>query len=91
MHKHQPGQSLSIGRPVPNTTVYILDENEEPVPIGAVGVMWVGGFGISKGYVKLPDQTNTRYKSDRFLRNRYVIDARDAPLTLNQASHVQYW
>ena len=39
MHKHQPWQVLSIGRPVPNTTVYVLDENEEPTPVGASGVM----------------------------------------------------
>ncbi|KAG8532506.1 uncharacterized protein KY384_002383 [Bacidia gigantensis] len=69
IHKHQAGQSLSIGRPVPNTTVYILDENEEPAPIGASGVMWVGGSCVSKGYVNLPELTNARYKADKFLNN----------------------
>ncbi|KAL8723373.1 MAG: hypothetical protein Q9181_007297 [Wetmoreana brouardii] len=69
MHKHQQGQTLSIGRPVPNTTVYVLDENEEPAPIGAVGVMWVGGSCVSRGYINLPNLTNARYKQDKFLGN----------------------
>lgn len=72
MHKYQPGQVLSIGRPVPNTTVYVLDENEEPAPIGASGVMWVGGSCVSRGYINLPDLTSARYKQDKFLKNQYV-------------------
>lgn len=69
MHKHQPSQTLSIGRPVPNTTVYILDERKEPVPMGACGVMWVGGLCVSRGYINLPDLTNDRYKKDKYLGN----------------------
>ncbi|KAL9608754.1 MAG: hypothetical protein Q9167_006426 [Letrouitia subvulpina] len=73
MHKHQPGQVISIGRPVPNTTVYVLDENEEPALIGAIGVMWVGGSCVSRGYISLPDLTNARYKKDKFLGNRRMM------------------
>ncbi|KAL9592185.1 MAG: hypothetical protein Q9179_006971 [Wetmoreana sp. 5 TL-2023] len=69
MHKHQQGQVLSVGRPVPNTTVYVLDKNEEPAPIGAVGIMWVGGSCVSRGYINLPGLTNARYKQDKFLTN----------------------
>ena len=76
MHKHQPGQVLTIGRPVPNTSVYILDENEEPASIGESGVMWVGGSCVSRGYVNLSDLTNARYKRDKFLENGYVIQFR---------------
>lgn len=91
MHKHQPGQVLSIGRPVPNTTVYVLDENEEPAPIGASGVMWVGGSCVSRGYINLPDLTNARYKQDKFLRNGYVLLAkRLITLILGQTHDVQY-
>ncbi|KAL6717774.1 hypothetical protein ACLMJK_003859 [Lecanora helva] len=73
MHKHHTGQPLSIGRPIPNTTVYILDENENPAPIGASGIMWVGGSCVSRGYINLPDLTDKRYRKDKFSNNGGVI------------------
>ena len=66
MHRHKAGVELTIGKPVPNTHVYILDENEQPVPIGATGSMWVGGAAVSRGYINLPELTATRYKYDQF-------------------------
>ena len=69
MQKHQPGELLTIGRPVPNTTVYVLDEHEEHVPIGVRGVMWVGGSCVSRGYIDLPELTNARYKEDKFRKD----------------------
>ncbi|OJD34115.1 amp-binding enzyme [Diplodia corticola] len=65
-HVHVPGQELSIGKPIPNTNVYILDEDEQPVPTGQVGCMWVGGKGVSRGYLNLPELTASRFKRDRF-------------------------
>ncbi|KAK0103697.1 hypothetical protein ONS95_005705 [Cadophora gregata] len=66
MHRHTTGTELSIGKPVPNTSVYILDEDENPVPIGQTGLMWVGGAAVSRGYLNLPELTSTRYKRDKF-------------------------
>ncbi|CAE7209334.1 hypothetical protein P3342_011865 [Pyrenophora teres f. teres] len=68
-HRHTPGQPLSIGKPLPNTTCYILDENEQPVPSGQKGTMWVGGAGVTRGYINLPELTSRRYKPDKFLEN----------------------
>lgn len=68
---HTPGVPLSIGKPIPNTNVYILsaDENdrERPVPIGHIGEMWVGGIGVSQGYLNLPDKTAERWRPDPFV------------------------
>jgi non-ribosomal peptide synthetase component F len=72
MSRHMSGGSLSIGKPVPNTSVYILDENENPVAIGQTGLMWVGGAAVSRGYVNLPELTSTRYKRDKFRDDEYV-------------------
>ena len=69
MHKHTSGGYLSIGKPVPNTNVYILDENENPVAIGQTGLMWVGGAAVSRGYLNLPDLTSKRYKHDKFVND----------------------
>lgn len=68
-HEHRPGMKLSIGRPNPNTNVYILDEEQYPVRIGEAGVMWVGGPGVTKGYVNLPELTAQRYRPDKFTRD----------------------
>lgn len=72
MQNHISGQPLSIGRPVPNTSVYVLDEFENPAPIGATGLMWAGGKCVSRGYLNLPQETANRYKVDRFRGNGYV-------------------
>lgn len=66
---HTTGYSLSIGTPTPNNSVYILDEDLKPVPIGEPGVMWAGGRGITRGYINLPEKTAERYRLDPFLND----------------------
>lgn len=63
---HQPGTKLTIGKPNPNTNVYILDDDLTPVGIGEPGLMWVGGLSVSRGYVNLPELTAERYRTDKF-------------------------
>ncbi|GJC83630.1 adenylate-forming reductase 06235 [Colletotrichum liriopes] len=66
MHLHQPGETLTIGKPTPNNTVYVLDSDGKSLCVGETGVMWAGGHGISRGYVSLPEKTAERYKPDPF-------------------------
>jgi amino acid adenylation domain-containing protein len=72
-HLHTPGKFLTIGTPLPNTTVYILDEDENPVAIGEKGSMWVGGAGVTRGYINLPELTSKRYKRDKFRNDNSVM------------------
>lgn len=65
-HLHTAGGQLTIGKPNPNTTLYILDDDEQPVKIGEPGLMWCGGKGVSGGYLNLPELSATRYKPDKF-------------------------
>ncbi|KAF1920256.1 hypothetical protein BDU57DRAFT_552695 [Ampelomyces quisqualis] len=65
-HRHTPRQPLSIGKPLPNTTCYILDDAEQPVAVGEEGTMWVGGAGVSRGYIHLPELNLARFKPDKF-------------------------
>ncbi|KAF4957600.1 hypothetical protein FSARC_11239 [Fusarium sarcochroum] len=68
-HLHTPGATLSIGKPNPNTNVYVLDDDQNPVPIGQPGTMWAGGRCVSQGYLNLPELTATRYKLDKFTQD----------------------
>ncbi|KAG0195366.1 hypothetical protein BGX28_001571, partial [Mortierella sp. GBA30] len=57
---------IPIGRPLPNKRVYILDTHGHPVPLGAVGEIYIGGVGISRGYLKRPDLTTKMFLPDPF-------------------------
>ncbi|HEX6339810.1 amino acid adenylation domain-containing protein [Umezawaea sp.] len=69
-HAGEPwaGEFLSIGRPIPNTTMYVLDEHLEPVPIGAVGEVFVGGVGVARGYAGNPALTAEKFVPDPYGR-----------------------
>ncbi len=58
-----------IGRPVDNTTMYILDSSLNPVPIGVSGELYIGGDGVSRGYLNRDDLTSERFISDPFSSN----------------------
>ncbi|MGD9047315.1 MAG: amino acid adenylation domain-containing protein [Anaerolineae bacterium] len=62
---------LTIGKPTPNNTVYILDEERNPCPMGEVGEMWAGGACVSAGYINNPSLNEERYAPDPFLGNGY--------------------
>ncbi len=57
----------NIGRPIPTTTVYMLDQALRPVPIGLGGEICVGGLGVARGYLNRPDLTSERFVPDPFV------------------------
>jgi len=64
--EHVPGQDVTIGTPIPGTTVYVLDEQLQPVSPGEIGEMWVGGIGVTAGYLGDQELTDARYLPDPF-------------------------
>lgn len=61
-----PTSIVPVGRPMPNSQLYVLDAHLQPLPIGVVGELCIGGAGVGRGYINDPEQTNARFLRDPF-------------------------
>ena len=55
------GKPVTIGRPLANTRVHVLDRNQEPLPIGIPGELYIAGAGVAEGYWNRPELTAERF------------------------------
>eukprot|EP00833_Pecoramyces_ruminatium_P013669 jgi/Orpsp1_1/1187701/evm.model.d7180000059555.1 len=57
---------INIGKPYCNCKIYILDKYKKPVPIGIVGEIYIGGYGVGKGYLNRPELTKEKFVENPF-------------------------
>jgi amino acid adenylation domain-containing protein len=59
-------EPILVGRPIPNTSCYVVDDRREPAPVGVPGEVLIGGAGVTRGYLGKPGLTADRYEPDPF-------------------------
>ncbi|MDM8550508.1 amino acid adenylation domain-containing protein [Desulfobacterales bacterium HSG2] len=60
------GDVVPIGKPIDNTRLYVLDQNDTPVPIGVIGELCIAGVNVGRGYLNKPELTEEKFVPDPF-------------------------
>ena len=69
--------NIPIGRPIANNRVYILDDKEQLQPIGVPGELCIGGQGLARGYINLPEKTEDSFRPDPYQRGQRIYKTGD--------------
>ena len=69
-HVGKEAATIPIGRPISNTTAYVLDGQGQPVPIGVPGELYLGGPGVAQGYLNEPELTRESFVADPFAEDK---------------------
>ncbi len=63
---HRNDIQITIGFPIANTTVYVMDELGKPMPVNQPGEIYIGGAGVAEGYLHRPELTNEKFVADPY-------------------------
>ena len=74
------GAAPPIGKPVPNTQVYVLNDRQQVVPIGVPGELFLGGVQLARGYLNRQDLTDERFFTNPFVEGGRIYKTGDSRL-----------
>ena len=87
----EPNNPILIGKPIANTQVYVLDANQRPVPIGVPGELYIGGNGVTRGYLNRAELTSERFIKDPFISESAAMMYRTGDLVcLKEDGNLEY-
>ncbi len=69
-NKNVDNIDITIGKPIANTQIYILDQNKKPLPIGVAGELCISGDGVGKGYLNRPELTAEKFIPNPFIEGK---------------------
>jgi amino acid adenylation domain-containing protein len=64
--KEVTNKPIAIGKAIANTSIYVLNQHLEPVPIGSAGDLYIGGAGLARGYLNRPEETAEKFIANPF-------------------------
>lgn len=77
VHEVTSGKDIVIGKPIQNTQVYVLDENNQLVPNGIAGELCISGIGLAKGYLNNPELSKQKFILHPFLKDQKLYKTGD--------------
>ncbi|MBE9167114.1 thioester reductase domain-containing protein [Pleurocapsales cyanobacterium LEGE 06147] len=82
--------TVPIGKPLPNTQVYVLDEQLQPIPIGVPGELYIGGVQVSRGYLNRPELTKEKFIKNPFIEQLTSDNKHLLPFLYKTGDRVRY-
>ena len=82
-HVENSAGAINVGRPIANTTAYILDPQQQPVPVGVPGELYLGGIGVARGYRHNPELTAEKFVTPAAANGERVYRTGDYALYRN--------
>jgi amino acid adenylation domain-containing protein len=89
LSKNDTDSGSMIGVPIPDLKVYILDEYQQPVPVGTPGEICVGGAGVTRGYLNRPELMREKFIPDPFSKEGVLYRSGDLAQR-NQNNDIEY-
>jgi len=74
---HLDSSASAIGKPIPTLNAYILDSEQQPVPVGVTGELYIGGAGVARGYLNRPELTAARFLASPFKKGERLYRSGD--------------